>query len=294
MATQTQSPGTMADDTSVGTIAWSNPDNAKVSDNVYATATKASNGQTHRLVATNFGFSIPAGATINGIIVESEIKYSGGNGVINGNRQLLKAGSLTGTGKSNGDSWPATDTYDSWGSSSDLWGATLSADDVNNSGFGVGLYAYGYGANWIAYVDHIRITVYYTENGSTVNISTTAKSKIAHISIPKLISPEELSATISPSTLVWEIPEDYMERPVSCEVQIATDENFENIECDFVSFRDNFEYWNGSDWTTYPVDGVEYQYYGNQARVTTALTSGNKHWRVRGVIKYSSHEYQAP
>jgi len=34
----TKSPGTMADDDTVGTVAWTNPDNAKVSDNVYASA----------------------------------------------------------------------------------------------------------------------------------------------------------------------------------------------------------------------------------------------------------------
>ena len=37
MQSQTLSPGTMADDATVGTVAWTNPNNAKVSDDVYAT-----------------------------------------------------------------------------------------------------------------------------------------------------------------------------------------------------------------------------------------------------------------
>ncbi len=137
-------PGTMADDAAVGTKAWVNPDNAKTSNNVFARATMSSStygnivdyrvsivksdgniGATnkgvggnwpspksyvsyggvadlwdeawtagdindvdfgvvisaesvdtgaisHYLKATNFGFTIPAGATIDGILVEIE------------------------------------------------------------------------------------------------------------------------------------------------------------------------------------------------------------------------------
>ena len=36
------SPGTMADSDVVGTVAWTNPNNAKVSDDVYATITTGS------------------------------------------------------------------------------------------------------------------------------------------------------------------------------------------------------------------------------------------------------------
>ena len=68
------SPGTIADDATVGTVAWTNPDNAKVSDNVYATVSLIGIGISHYLKATNFGFSIPTGATINGILVEIEKK----------------------------------------------------------------------------------------------------------------------------------------------------------------------------------------------------------------------------
>jgi hypothetical protein len=71
------SPGTMADDASVGTSAWSNPDNAKVSDNAYAKDT--SNILSHYLKASNFSFSIPSGATVVGIKVEIERKYESGS-----------------------------------------------------------------------------------------------------------------------------------------------------------------------------------------------------------------------
>jgi len=147
------SPGTAADDAVVGTESWANPNNSKVSDGIYATTvlnnyrantrdkyvqivksdgsigsankaasdywvyrtdTYASYGGpadlwgeswdadkindadfgvvisaysikedyaeniTHYLRATNFGFSIPAGATINGIFAEVEKQRGGG------------------------------------------------------------------------------------------------------------------------------------------------------------------------------------------------------------------------
>lgn len=59
--TETKSPGTLADDAAVGTVAWSNPSNAASSNDSYATASGAG-GTTHYLKATNFGFAIPAGA----------------------------------------------------------------------------------------------------------------------------------------------------------------------------------------------------------------------------------------
>ena len=50
------SPGTMADDATVGTVAWTNPDNAKVSDNVYATESIGATthySQSHKLWILN-------------------------------------------------------------------------------------------------------------------------------------------------------------------------------------------------------------------------------------------------
>jgi hypothetical protein len=77
--TSATSPGTMVDDATVGTVAWTNPTNAGASDNSYATI--GTSGRCgvftgHYLKATNFGFSIPVGATITGILVEIERKQT--------------------------------------------------------------------------------------------------------------------------------------------------------------------------------------------------------------------------
>jgi hypothetical protein len=120
---------------------------------------------------------------------------------------LLKEGALAGTVKDLTTDLTATMTYYSFGADNDLWGATLSADDVNNAGFGFGVSFEGLGAQGFnvttkylcgtnyglsvpagatingvkaevgardigttsvfVYVDHLRITVYYTEGSSS-------------------------------------------------------------------------------------------------------------------------------
>lgn len=61
--------GTLADDSAVGTITWTTPENADDSDDTYATAAV---GTSHYLKATNYGFNIPTSATITGVRVSVE------------------------------------------------------------------------------------------------------------------------------------------------------------------------------------------------------------------------------
>ena len=169
MNTAATSPGTMANDATVGTIAWTNPNNAKVSDNVYATASNFGGTTTNYLKATNFGFSIPAGATINGMIVEIERKTNNpGAGVDNAVR-IVKGGVIGSTNKASGVNWTGSDTYATYGSSSDLWGETWNGTDINDSIFGVVISAKDtVGESATLTIDHIRITVYYTALSSTI------------------------------------------------------------------------------------------------------------------------------
>ena len=163
------SPGTAADDNAVGTVAWTNPDNAKVSDDTYAQgAATGASIYTHYLKATNFGFSIPSGATIDGIIVEIEKKGVGTGFFRDEAIKIVKSdGSIGTTNKAIGDNWPTTEAYVSHGASDDLWSESWTAEDINNSNFGVVIQTY-IQTELTTYtrVDHIRITVYYTEVGS--------------------------------------------------------------------------------------------------------------------------------
>jgi len=171
------SPGTVVDDSSVGSVAWSNPDNAKSSDNIYATTPDIDDYTlSHYLKATNFGFSIPNGATINGILVEFEVKEAVGSDFVASNQvRIVKGGSVGTTNKGDWSvEWPTSDTYKSYGSSGDLWGEAWTSDDINSTDFGVVLQISTNDYGGVAYVDHIRITVYYTEAGPTYDNSSKA------------------------------------------------------------------------------------------------------------------------
>jgi hypothetical protein len=159
--------GTFADDSSVGTVAWSNPSNAQTQNDQYATANLTqSNRTSHYLKVTDFGFSIASNATIQGIVVEVD-RYGSGSKVkvFDNSIRLVKGGVISGNDKSTGLQWPNsdTDTYQSYGSSSDLWGLNWTPADINSSNFGVVISAIKDDSKdgRTAKVDHIRITVYY-------------------------------------------------------------------------------------------------------------------------------------
>ena len=60
-------PANGADDAGVGTITWSDPGNITADDGAYATALA---GTSHYLVASNFGFTVPDNAVIDGVEVD--------------------------------------------------------------------------------------------------------------------------------------------------------------------------------------------------------------------------------
>lgn len=113
------------------------------------------------LKATNFGFSIPAGSTINGIKVDIEQALDTGAYGIESAIRIVKAdGSIGSTNKATSAVLPSTDTYVTYGGASDLWGESWSSTDINDADFGVVVSFQG--TDGIMLVDHIRITVYYT------------------------------------------------------------------------------------------------------------------------------------
>jgi hypothetical protein len=167
-ATAATSPQTMADDATIGTVAWTNPNNSKVSDNIYATvADQEGDVTTHYLKATNFGFSIPTGATIDGILVEIERKDSGAFDWIDNIVSIVKAnGTISTTNKSTSTFWSTTESYISFGGATDKWGESWTEADIEDIDFGVVFSAYQFVYGTSISVDHIRITVYYTEGGT--------------------------------------------------------------------------------------------------------------------------------
>lgn len=200
---------TFVDDASTGTEIWLNPGNAQSSDNSYATVSllgpsicaclpgahptyaalpfltkvghrlseflipvvEAVGNPTfsHYLKATGFGFSIPSGATINGIVVEVERKASANtasNTIVDTSVRIVKGGALgVNDDKATAGGWPTTDAYATYGGSTDLWLETWTPTDINATNFGAAIAAEEVCTGTTAVtasVDHIRITVSYT------------------------------------------------------------------------------------------------------------------------------------
>ena len=203
------SPGTMANDSAVGTEAWSGPNNAKVSDGVYAEVT-----------INNLDFTYT--------IKDTTVK-------------IVKAdGTIGTTNKGNNTSLETSDTYRTYGSTSDLWGETWTAANINDPDFGVALsyelfeinqtsytnylkasnfgfavpenaviagikfeveakgatYTIGYSKYGSVYVDHIRATVYYTAGSPQVEVQSFV-SVVDTVAAAESVSPGQLSVDVS-------------------------------------------------------------------------------------------------
>jgi hypothetical protein len=162
-AQQVKSPGTVANDSSSGgTKAWTNPGNAKASDNSKATCEFGFPNVTEFLKATNFGFTLPGTATVCGIVAEVERVADGALRFQDHKVQICKAGAPSGENKAKSDAWPTVDTYAAYGASSDFWGLSWTVAEINSSGFGLAIAVAAATSAHIASIDHVRITVYYT------------------------------------------------------------------------------------------------------------------------------------
>ena len=158
--------------TGIGTIAWGNPNYAISSGGGYAVANLSGPGtkSSQYLRTTNYGFSIPGTASIVGITLTIGRLENTGPGASTNVRDigvsLLKAGAITGNNYANTTlDWPTVITAASYGSSSDLWGATWSPSDINSSTFGASLYV-GSDNDRTASVDYLQISITYTVPGT--------------------------------------------------------------------------------------------------------------------------------
>lgn len=139
---------------------WINRTSAQTSNNVYAYLSWSDAGEVAQpasvptaltsqtvnyFVVTGLSSTVPAGATINGVTVKIE-RYNSlipdaiTLTIVDSAIYLTKDGSTTvGNNKSAGATWQSSDnnTTVDFGSSSDLWGTTLTAAEVNASTFGV-------------------------------------------------------------------------------------------------------------------------------------------------------------
>ncbi len=163
-------PTAATDDSATGSVEWLDPVGILALGGLAASAFGA--GNTHRLQATDFGFSVPVGATITGVTARVTRRSANDRTGFDVIVKLIKGGSLVGTDNSSPAAWPITLTGANYGG--DLWGTTLTPADVNASDFGVSIQATNTDTfDPLLVVDAIQVRVNYTTVSTTAFRSNT-------------------------------------------------------------------------------------------------------------------------
>lgn len=157
----------------IGSTDWTNPNDVADPDAGYATSemtdTGLGIGASYFLMLTDFGFDIPADATITGIFV---VWRAAQNADVNiASTQLLKAGVADGTdyGSAGGGSLTKlTGSYYPYGGLKNLWGTTWTPAEVNASDFGVRIAFSTAAAPQTAELDFVFVLVQYRTSSERV------------------------------------------------------------------------------------------------------------------------------
>jgi len=145
---------------------WSHEERISANDNSYTDTDVNKNSSSKTLSATDFGFSIPSDATIDGIQVTIGRKAEDSSSIQDRSVRLIKNGSQTGDNNgATSTNWPTSENVASYGSTSNLWGTTWTPSQINSSNFGVALSVdnNNFSHSRTAYVDYIKVTITYTE-----------------------------------------------------------------------------------------------------------------------------------
>lgn len=165
VATQlaTSLTGTASNDSSSGSVAWSNPSKATASDNVRATAVLAPGASSHYLRFVNAGLTIPVGSKVVGVSANAEGASAVG-AVRPQAAHLIIAGVIQPTNRANTAGWGVAELgRDVGGGSTDLWGVpSLSRSDIEHSEFGFALSMEGVpGSGGTASIDALQMGIFY-------------------------------------------------------------------------------------------------------------------------------------
>lgn len=122
------------------------------------------------LAFSGYKFSIPAGATILGIVVNIFCQATYPSQVNSSTVQLTKAGVPAGVNRGGSTpTWPSPSSSITYGANNDLWGTAWTPADLNNAGFGVRIAAHNNGTPFQNISEsQVTITVYYSVAGVTV------------------------------------------------------------------------------------------------------------------------------
>jgi len=176
---QSQGPNSPATATysAIGCLAcpgaeWDNFNNIMMADGMYAdvglnafpNCFQTTCFYSRYLMASNFGFTVPATATVTGVKAEILRMSSTSPNVKDTIVQIFTPGNY-GTNHADSTTWTPSPVSITYGDSTDVWGLTLTPDSVNHVDFGFRIMIRN-GSPIVTFapssVDHIQMTVYYT------------------------------------------------------------------------------------------------------------------------------------
>lgn len=147
-------------------VPWDVPEDVCADDTAWAeiwAVTFDTGRYSYRLRASDFGFSIPAGAVIDGIVVEALARTTAGSAAWALAQLHDATSSLSDNRFADGGTFPASEgSIESFGGASELWGATLTPEIVNDPDFSFCFAAQATDENTKIGVQYVRMTIYYT------------------------------------------------------------------------------------------------------------------------------------
>jgi hypothetical protein len=155
--------GALYDDGTIGTVAWSDPESATLSDDARATADLADADVTNYLRAADFRFELPATAVVQGIELSVERSADVSDVVSDHEVRVAVDGALLPKVFVDGATWGSSDAVVGYGGETDLWDSaeTITPALVNQTNFGVAIAATASGGAAQARVDSVRVKVYF-------------------------------------------------------------------------------------------------------------------------------------
>ncbi len=155
-----------SDGSSFGSSSWVNPSRITADDgSVTSNTNLAGTYDTHYLVSTNFGFSIPKNAVILGIeAIFGDRQYiaSGTGTHTDGRIRLIISGTVQSTDRASGAVWPDIAETKTFGSPSDTWGRAWAPSEINDTSFGCVLSVHQVlSSTSNSLVDYVSMKIYY-------------------------------------------------------------------------------------------------------------------------------------
>ena len=147
-----------------GTAVWSSVASVG-STSGYASVLLSASQVSVYLFGKGFGFSVPGTATILGVVFSYKGYSNVNSTVLDNTVAMFVGGGPQGYSRATLSYFTTTPTTYSYGSSSDLWGNTLSPANVNASNFGFGLSVYSGGSAQM-FANSYYVTVYYSSSSA--------------------------------------------------------------------------------------------------------------------------------